>query len=318
MNILHWFTGVVEDIADPMQMGRVRVRCMNYHSADTTDIPTETLPWAMCIMPVTSAGMSGIGQSATGLMPGSWVFGFFRDGNEKQDPVILGSFASMSSPSAGGSFADPNGFYPNSFGADMPSGATYAGYGANQLDSGITSAYNSSHMPSVYDNPSVPVALNGSIESVIAIATSQVGVRETGGGTGPDIRKYWSASYASGNGGPWCATFIAWCIQQSKILPDNVRPKTASCFRDTQNGFEGWARKNSNNAFLRMSPKNITRGELVIFSFSHIGIALSNSDISGNFKTIEGNTNAAGSREGDGVYEKTRNIRVVRSAIAIR
>ena len=60
-----WFTGVVEDIYDPEQMGRVRVRCIGYHTEDKTLIPTYALPWAIVIQPATSAAMSGIGRSPT-------------------------------------------------------------------------------------------------------------------------------------------------------------------------------------------------------------------------------------------------------------
>jgi len=61
-----WFTGVIEDINDPMEMGRYRVRCFGYHNDDKSKdkgIPTEDLPWAMTMLPVTSASISGIGQS---------------------------------------------------------------------------------------------------------------------------------------------------------------------------------------------------------------------------------------------------------------
>jgi hypothetical protein len=75
-----WFTGVIEDINDPKEMGRVRVRCYGYHNADKVEIPTEELPWATPMVPVTSASMTEVGQSATGLLHGSWVVGFFRDG----------------------------------------------------------------------------------------------------------------------------------------------------------------------------------------------------------------------------------------------
>ena len=95
-----WFTGVIEDIDDPMEMGRYRVRCYGYHNADKTaekGIPTEDLPWAMTMLPVTSASMSGIGQSATGLLRGTWVIGFFRDGINAQDPVIMGSIPAITS-----------------------------------------------------------------------------------------------------------------------------------------------------------------------------------------------------------------------------
>jgi len=55
-----WFTGVVEDILDPLQMGRVRVRCFGYHTANKTEIATEDLPWASVMTPIHSASMSGI------------------------------------------------------------------------------------------------------------------------------------------------------------------------------------------------------------------------------------------------------------------
>ena len=89
-----WFTGVVEDINDPSEMGRVRVRCFGYHSADRNEIPTTSLPFAHVMMPITSASCSGIGESATGILAGSWVVGFFRDGEACQDPIILGTLPS--------------------------------------------------------------------------------------------------------------------------------------------------------------------------------------------------------------------------------
>ena len=46
-----WFIGVVEDRADPEKAGRVRVRCLGYHSAKKENIPTEDLPWASVMMP---------------------------------------------------------------------------------------------------------------------------------------------------------------------------------------------------------------------------------------------------------------------------
>jgi hypothetical protein len=109
-----WFTGVVEDINDPQEMGRYKIRCFGYHTDDKERIPTESLPWAHVMLPITSASMTGIGQSATGILQGSWVVGFFRDGTNTQDPLILGSVPSRSQnivdPSLG--FNDPDGIYP--------------------------------------------------------------------------------------------------------------------------------------------------------------------------------------------------------------
>ena len=113
-NSFNWFTGVIEDINDPEEMGRYKVRCFGYHSENKQSIDTKDLPWAHVMMPITSASMTGIGQSATGLKQGSWVVGFFRDGSNAQDPLIMGSIPSLSvntsNPALG--FNDPSGNYP--------------------------------------------------------------------------------------------------------------------------------------------------------------------------------------------------------------
>lgn len=88
-----WFVGVVEDRMDPKHMGRVRVRCLGWHNPSTDEdegIPTEDLPWASIMQPVTSTSISGIGTSP-GLIEGTWVVGFFRDGDSAQEPIIMGT-----------------------------------------------------------------------------------------------------------------------------------------------------------------------------------------------------------------------------------
>lgn len=92
-----WFTGVVEDRFDPEEMNRVRVRCFGFHTENKSLLATEDLPWATVMMPVGDAGTSGVGTTPHGLMEGSWVVGFFRDGPSAQDPIVMGSIASKSS-----------------------------------------------------------------------------------------------------------------------------------------------------------------------------------------------------------------------------
>jgi len=90
-----WFVGVVEDRQDPTFTGRVRVRCLGYHTENLIKLPTEDLPWSHVMNPVTSATVSGVGQTPLGLVEGSWVMGFFRDGGEAQQPVIIGSLPGL-------------------------------------------------------------------------------------------------------------------------------------------------------------------------------------------------------------------------------
>ena len=105
-----WFVGVVEDRNDPLKIGRVRVRCLGYHTEDLTQIPTTDLPWAHVMHPVTDPSMQGLGHSPSWLVPGTWVVGFFRD-NEKQQPLILGSLPGIPENSADPTkgFNDPRG-----------------------------------------------------------------------------------------------------------------------------------------------------------------------------------------------------------------
>ena len=38
-----WFVGVVEDRQDPQKLGRLRVRCLGYHTKDLGKLPTACL-----------------------------------------------------------------------------------------------------------------------------------------------------------------------------------------------------------------------------------------------------------------------------------
>ena len=108
-----WFCGVVEDRNDPNKAGRVRVRALGHHTSNNTILPTADLPWAHCMLPSTSAGISGLGQSATGLVEGSWVLGYFRDGMGRQEMIVLGTLPGVPAElSQAGGFYDPNAIYP--------------------------------------------------------------------------------------------------------------------------------------------------------------------------------------------------------------
>ena len=111
-----WFTGVVEDRDDPSKLGRVRVRCVGYHTEDKNRIPTEDLPWAHVMHPVTDPSMGGMGMTPSFMVEGTWVVGFFMDAEDKQQPVIIGTLPGVpdGTPETSKGFNDPNGIYPKS------------------------------------------------------------------------------------------------------------------------------------------------------------------------------------------------------------
>jgi len=89
------YTGCVENRNDPMKLGRCQVRVVGVHTHDKTSLPTEDLPWAYPLQPITSAAISGIGYSPLGVVEGSWVVIMFRDPDDLQQPIILGTIGGI-------------------------------------------------------------------------------------------------------------------------------------------------------------------------------------------------------------------------------
>jgi hypothetical protein len=80
-----WWTGVVEDRQDPLKLGRCRVRCVGWHSENKAHLPTNMLPWAL---PAYAPNHTQTYAPKDGDM----VFGFFTDGENAQNPIMLGVF----------------------------------------------------------------------------------------------------------------------------------------------------------------------------------------------------------------------------------
>lgn len=155
----------------------------------------------------------------------------------------------------------------------------------------------------------------GSIkEKLVSLARKEVGVREVpkNSNRGKRVEEYQAATWLDGTGWAWCAAFISWLCREAG-MSDSTRPKTAGAW-----DFERWARESKSAATLYKpaSKTKIKAGDIIVFTFSHIGLACE--DQSGEtVRTIEGNTDAAGSREGGGVYLKTRPLSQIRSIIRI-
>jgi hypothetical protein len=88
------FFGVVEDRNDPLTLGRCKVRIFGVHPEDKELVTTEQLPWAYPIMPIVgNAGTMGMGHAPVGPVVGTYVFGFFADGIDRQQPFFMGVIA---------------------------------------------------------------------------------------------------------------------------------------------------------------------------------------------------------------------------------
>jgi len=72
---------------------RCKVRIVGYHSFDRNELDDDELPWAHVL---TSAADGSPGQGGFGKLPmligGESVVGFFIDGDEAQQPVVMGCF----------------------------------------------------------------------------------------------------------------------------------------------------------------------------------------------------------------------------------
>ena len=253
-------TAVVEDVADPLGIGRVKVRVPSHHSNDLNDVKTSDLPWAMCLYPVVGGALGGVSGGSTGLLVGSWVTGYYRDPDDNQDFVIVGSYAT-----GGEAVGGAGNFGPVAYG----NGGVYGDQtGLNQP---------------AEDDPAYiapgDVGLTSDIaQNIVNVAKSQGGVRETPPGSNrhPNIKQYWSATNSPGTyPNAYCAAFVCWVCQQAGV-PDAVRPKgTATGVGKTANVNSSVLShcKNHPKIYTHIAPNNIKAGDIVWCTYSHIMIA---------------------------------------------
>ena len=91
---------------------RYKVRIMGYHPF-TEEVSDVDLPYAQVMLPVTSGSGAANYAKSTVLQPNDTVFGFFLDGDNAQQPMIMGHFSRSSFVSdgpGGGQFEPASGF----------------------------------------------------------------------------------------------------------------------------------------------------------------------------------------------------------------
>ncbi len=177
-------------------------------------------------------------------------------------------------------------------------------------------------------------------ERLRAVYLSQLGVREaTNRNDGPQVEAY--LRYVGLKAGsPWCAAFVSWCLGQADI----ANPRSGYCpdffragkvvwegefkvesrkFKVERGGKEGAKELKVESLKLKVESLKLkvkeggsgtgpSRGDVFGIYFpekgriAHVGFV---DDWGDKYVvTVEGNTNEAGSREGDGVYRKRRLI----------
>ena len=106
--------GKVEDLIDPLKLGRVKVRVLGFH--DNRDngaykIATKDLPWSQVVMPANSPSVNGKGSSVN-LLIGTLVTGEFLD-STLQEFIVMGTLPTKTEGTADNNVrvqgaADPN------------------------------------------------------------------------------------------------------------------------------------------------------------------------------------------------------------------
>lgn len=150
----------------------------------------------------------------------------------------------------------------------------------------------------------------------IAEAEAAANVREVGGPNRGERVQLYQRAVGLGPGSPWCAAFVGWVAREASgeaKAPPWATGSAVTGFFNAQSKLRGseflafpherakvragwvWVRAASPADAIAARAKRWVRG--------HTGI-VTNPEAAGGFATIEGNTNRAGSRDGDGVYRK--------------
>jgi len=159
-------------------------------------------------------------------------------------------------------------------------------------------------------------------EHIVKIAAAEVGVEEIDGtNCGPRVNDYKSATnLPADEPWPWCAAFVDWVVKEA-MQAAGIQ-ETATFKRPTTAGawaLEAWSLRQDRSTWtLKPARRDIEPGDIVIFKFSHVGFAVSAPDKNGMVTTVEGNGNAAGSREGGSVVRQKRRLDQIRSRIRFR
>ena len=107
----YWRDNIVSTKSDNPEGGdgwgyRYKVRIIGLHDRDEESIPSDQLPWAQVMYPVTAGGGQASSFQTPNIRQGMFVFGFFLDGADMQVPVIMGVLGNNSQTMLGQKIGD--------------------------------------------------------------------------------------------------------------------------------------------------------------------------------------------------------------------
>ncbi|MCX7719553.1 MAG: peptidoglycan-binding protein [Candidatus Sumerlaeaceae bacterium] len=148
--------------------------------------------------------------------------------------------------------------------------------------------------------------------AALEVARGEIGAKEIGNNRGKRVEEY-LASVGLEGGNPWCMAFVFWCVDKAakRLGLENPMLKTGHVLT-------AW--RKSDISLKVFTPDRAITGDIFVMDFGagrgHTGFIESVSH--GRWKTIEGNTDAAGGRDGDGVWRRERIWRQARGLLRLR
>lgn len=169
-------------------------------------------------------------------------------------------------------------------------------------------------------------------QKFLDIARADVGKTERSKNQAPWIEKFWPATtYPDGmdNREPYCAAAMCYWLREwlkrkdvltaLKMTPAQAeawRCQAASVFRDPSGNWMKWAKQ---RGLTILPPQCVLHtADIAVYNYSHIELVADDDGTpAGAFVAIGANTDAGGSRDGEGCFEKPRQRTKIKNFIRI-